>query len=92
LLLRKTIDQVFYAAFNSKSISMKKKNLKKLAVRKATVSNLIYREKRAFKGGISNSCNRTCEPACYSPFCGPTFQTNCDTVTTTEQDNPDTAR
>jgi hypothetical protein len=69
---------------------MKKKHIQQLTLKKITVANLTHRENRALKGGITASCNRTCEPACYSPLCAPTFQANCDTVATIQQDHPDT--
>jgi hypothetical protein len=66
-----------------------KKHIKKLDLKKRTVSNLCTREKQMVHGGIQGTVPVDCSQqwsGCDRPsdtcLCGPTFWKNCETILT----------
>ncbi|MFY9821404.1 MAG: hypothetical protein WAM82_08480 [Thermoanaerobaculia bacterium] len=59
-----------------------KKQPRRLTLHRETLLRLEDAPLRALAGGVGVAIvPETQEPACYSPFCGPTFWKTCETQT-----------
>jgi hypothetical protein len=56
-----------------------KKQTRRLTLHRETLLRLDETRLRHLAGGGVATVQDTQEPACYSPFCGPTFWKTCDT-------------
>jgi hypothetical protein len=58
-----------------------KKHARRLTLNRETILRLDEMALRRLKGGATGIAQDSQEPACYSPWCGPTFWQTCDTQT-----------
>ena len=59
-----------------------KKQARRLTLNRETLLRLEEAPLRRLVAGRAVISPETREPACYSPFCGPTYWETCDTVIT----------
>ncbi len=59
-----------------------KKHARRLTLNRETLRRLDETTLRKLEGGVVAIARDTEEPACYSPFCGPTYWKTCETQAT----------